>query len=126
MKGSLEYFVHQYQRVSTRGIAVQEYSSDPTRFDSMANNSCNIDAPPLLSTLLLLSCLRLTVRCYTTVRLYATITFYGKLCYASITVFVRSMLMIEALCLTLQRLVVQPEPSVPPPFIDYFKIVNGC
>ena len=56
---------------------------NPTRFDSMTNNGYDIDGPPLLSTLLLLSSLRFTVRCYTTVSLYTTIPFYGKRFYTT-------------------------------------------
>ena len=56
---------------------------NPARFDSMAKNGYDIDAPPLPSTLLLLSSLRFTVRFYTTVRLYATIPFYGTRFYAT-------------------------------------------
>ena len=41
--------VCQYQRVSTRGITVQNTPVNPTRFDSMANNGYDIDARPLLS-----------------------------------------------------------------------------
>ena len=117
------YFVQQYQGV---------YSPvNPTRFDSMANNGYDINAPPLLSTLLLLSSLSFTVHCYTTVHLYATIPFYGKCFYSTFYCryiyrsFARSMLMMEALGLTVQRLVVQPEPPAPPPFIDGYKITNG-
>ena len=45
MKGALEYFVQQYQCVSTRGIAVQNTPVNPTRFDSIVNNGYNVDAP---------------------------------------------------------------------------------
>ena len=54
MKVALEYFV--FTAIPARfdqGVLLDKNTPvNPTRFDSMANNGYDIDAPPLLSTLL--------------------------------------------------------------------------
>ena len=66
------------------GVLYKNTPVNPTRFDSMAKNGYDVDAPPLLSMLLLLLSLRFTVRWYTIVRLSATIPSYVKCFYATV------------------------------------------
>ena len=74
-------------------------------------------------------CCRLYVlRFVATLQFVSTLRFLSTINVSTLRFTVRSMLqcvIIQALGITVQRWVVQPEPPAPPPFIDYYKIITG-